>query len=47
VYLLVSTMTGPEEIRAYAAARGLDAAEIASESFRFETLLVLELTVAE
>lgn len=47
VYLLVSTMTGPDEVREYAAARGLDAAEVASESFRFERLLVLELTASE
>ena len=39
-------MTGPDEVREYAAARGLDAREIASESFRFERLLVLELTLA-
>ena len=45
VYLLVSTMTGPDEVREYAAARGLDAREVASESFRFERLLVLELTL--
>lgn len=44
VYLLVSTMTGPDEVREYAAARGLAATEVASESFRFERLLVLELT---
>ncbi|MEF8851122.1 MAG: HemK2/MTQ2 family protein methyltransferase [Haloarculaceae archaeon] len=47
VYLLVSTMTGPDETREYAAARGLETAEVASESFRFERLLVLELTAAE
>ena len=46
VYLLVSTMTGPDEVREYAAVRGLDAREVASESFRFERLLVLELTQA-
>jgi len=46
VYLLVSTMTGPDEVREYAAVRGLDAREVASESFRFERLLVLELTRA-
>jgi release factor glutamine methyltransferase len=44
VYLLVSTMTGPGEVNEYAASRGLDAGEVADESFRFERLLVLELT---
>jgi hypothetical protein len=39
-------MTGPDEVREYAAVRGLDAREVASESFRFERLLVLELTRA-
>jgi release factor glutamine methyltransferase len=47
VYLLVSTLTDPEEVRAYAAARGLAATELTRESFSFEQLLVLELTPVE
>jgi len=46
VHLLVSTLTGLDEVREYAADRGLTAAEIASESFSFEQLFVLELTRA-
>jgi release factor glutamine methyltransferase len=46
VYLLVSTLTGLDEVREYAADRGLDAARVASESFSFEQLFVLELTRA-
>jgi release factor glutamine methyltransferase len=47
VYLLVSTLTGLDEVREYAAERGLTAVEVESESFSFEQLFVLELTPAE
>jgi len=46
VYLLVSTLTGLDEVRAYAADRGLDTTQVANESFSFEQLFVLELTRA-
>jgi release factor glutamine methyltransferase len=47
VYLLVSTLTGLDEVHEYAADRGLTATEVASESFSFEQLFVLELTPTE
>ncbi|WP_123537356.1 HemK2/MTQ2 family protein methyltransferase [Halosimplex salinum] len=40
-YLLVSSLTDPDAVRALAAANGLEAEEIASESHPFETLLVM------
>ena len=40
-YLLISTLTGPEEVRAYARERGLDSEIIAEESHPFEKLLVV------
>jgi release factor glutamine methyltransferase len=47
VYLLVSTLTGLDEVREYATGRGLTATEVRRESFSFEQLLVLELTPTE
>jgi len=43
VFLLVSTLTGLEEITALAAAAGLDAEEVAAEKHPFERLVVLRL----
>ncbi|MXR51533.1 methyltransferase domain-containing protein [Halovenus sp. WSH3] len=40
-YLLLSTLTGPDEVRAYARERGLDSEIIAEESHPFEKLLVV------
>jgi release factor glutamine methyltransferase len=42
-YLLISTLTGPEEVGRVADASGLSTTEIASESYPFERLLVLEI----
>ncbi|WP_335998659.1 HemK2/MTQ2 family protein methyltransferase [Halorientalis halophila] len=44
VYLLISSLTDPDAVADYAADRGLDAAEVASEKHAFERLLVLRLT---
>jgi release factor glutamine methyltransferase len=41
-YLLISTLTGPEEVRAYARERGLDSEIVAEESHPFEKLLVVQ-----
>lgn len=41
--LLVSTLTDPDAVEEFAAARGLEAAEVADESHPFERLLVLRL----
>ena len=43
VYLLVSTMSGVDEVVEYAADRGFSAAALRDESFPFETLTVLRL----
>ena len=43
VLLLVSSLTGLDEVRARAAANGLGTETVAEESFPFERLLVLEL----
>lgn len=43
-YLLVSTLTGVEAVASLAADAGLDAREVAEESFPFERLVVLEIT---
>jgi release factor glutamine methyltransferase len=40
-YLLISTLTGPEEVRAFARERGLDSEIVAEESHPFEKLLVV------
>ncbi len=40
-YLLISTLTGPEEVRAYARERGFDSEIVAEESHPFEKLLVV------
>lgn len=45
-FLLVSTLTDPEAVREYAAARGLSATEVAGESHPFERLLVVRFTSA-
>jgi len=44
VYLLVSSLTDVDAVVELAEAAGLDAAEIASEPFPFERLVVLEIT---
>ncbi|NUC71437.1 methyltransferase [Haloterrigena sp. SYSU A558-1] len=43
VYLLVSSLTGVDEVVEEAGAHGFSAAAVADESFPFETLTVLEL----
>ena len=43
VYLLVSTVSGVDEVVEYAADRGFSAAALRDESFPFETLTVLRL----
>lgn len=43
VYLLVSTMTGVDDVIAYAAGRGFSAAALRDASFPYETLTVLRL----
>jgi len=43
-FLLISTLTGPEEVRQTAAEHGLDSAIIAREAYPFEELLVLRVT---
>ena len=43
VYLLVSTLTGVDEVVEYAADRGFSAVAVRDESFPFETLTVLKL----
>jgi len=40
-YLLISTLTGPEAVREFAAERGLDSEIVAEESHPFEKLLVV------
>ncbi|WP_336325214.1 HemK2/MTQ2 family protein methyltransferase [Halovenus sp. HT40] len=40
-YLLISTLTGPEEVRAYGRERGLDSEIVSEESHPFEKLLVV------
>ena len=45
VLLLVSTLTGIKAVAAYAADRGLDAATAREESFPFERLAVLSITL--
>jgi release factor glutamine methyltransferase len=40
-YLLISTLTGPEDVRAYARERDLDSEIVAEESHPFEKLLVV------
>jgi release factor glutamine methyltransferase len=40
-FLLVSTLTGPEDVRAYARERGLDSEIVAEDSHPFEKLLVV------
>mgnify|MGYP006277363567 CR=1 FL=1 len=40
-YLLISTLTGPEEVRAFAAEQGLDSEVVAEDSYPFEKLLVV------
>jgi release factor glutamine methyltransferase len=44
VYLLISTLTGPDEVRDRAAESGFVTGTVAEESHPFEKLLVLELT---
>ncbi|WP_135825813.1 HemK2/MTQ2 family protein methyltransferase [Halorussus ruber] len=44
VYLLVSSLTGVEEVVELAAAEGFSAVALSDESFPFETLTVLKLT---
>jgi release factor glutamine methyltransferase len=46
IYLLVSSLTGIEAVSALAADAGLTAREVATESFPFERLVVLEITHA-
>lgn len=43
-FLLVSSLTGIEAVREYAAAQGLESSIVAEESFPFERLVVLRLT---
>jgi release factor glutamine methyltransferase len=40
-YLLISTLTAPDDVREFAAERGLDSAIVAEESHPFEKLLVV------
>ncbi|MFT4947266.1 MAG: release factor glutamine methyltransferase [Natronomonas sp.] len=40
-YLLISTLTGPEEVRAYGRNQGLESDVVAEESHPFEKLLVV------
>jgi release factor glutamine methyltransferase len=40
-FLLISTLTGPEEVRAFAGEQGLDSEIVAEDSFPFEKLLVV------
>lgn len=44
VYLLISTLTGPDEVREQAESAGFDSVLLAEESHSFEKLLVLRLT---
>lgn len=44
-FLLVSTLTGPDEVRDYAVDAGLDTEIVAEESHPFEKLLVFRLVV--
>lgn len=46
VYLLISTLTGPDEVRETARAAGFETAVVAEKSQPFERLLVLALTPA-
>jgi len=46
-FLLISTLTGPDEVRETAAGSGLDATVVAEESHPFERLLVLRLDPVE
>jgi len=41
-YLLISTLTGPEEVREFGRERGLDSEIVAEESHPFEKLLVVQ-----
>lgn len=43
-FLLISTLTGPEEVREFAKEQGLDSSIVAEESHPFEKLLVVRLT---
>jgi release factor glutamine methyltransferase len=43
VFLLVSTLTGVEDVVEFAGARGFSAAAVRDESFPYETLTVLRL----
>lgn len=43
-YLLISTLTGPEAVREFAAKRGLKSSIVAEESHPFEKLLVVRFT---
>ena len=45
-YLLISTLTGPEAVRAYGRERGLDSEIVAEESHPFEKLLVVRFVTA-
>lgn len=45
-YLLISTLTGPEEVRAYGRERGLDSEIVSEESHPFEKLLVVRFVPA-
>jgi release factor glutamine methyltransferase len=44
VLMLISSLTGIDEVRQFAAAQGLDGEEVASEKHPFERLVVLRLT---
>ena len=46
-YLLVSSLTGLDAVRELATAAGLEARERAEESFPFERLVVLEITLSD
>ena len=46
-YLLVSSLTGLDAVRKLTAAAGLEAHERAEESFPFERLVVLEITLSD
>jgi release factor glutamine methyltransferase len=45
VYLLASTRSGLDDVRAYAASNGFEAEIIAEDSIPFETLVVFEITM--
>ena len=46
-YLLVSSLTGLDAVRELATAAGLKTRERAEESFPFERLVVLEITLSD